>query len=101
MPAAIFGDRFFGKREKAWHNIGTVLDEELTATEAVRIADIAFPIAKWPVWAQSPEDDTLIETPNYAVVSVEEAISCTDLEEQSVKEVNAKIKNFFNKTGSA
>ena len=36
-----------------------------------------------------------------AVVSVEEAISCTDLEEQSVKEVNAKIKNFFNKTGSA
>ena len=36
-----------------------------------------------------------------AVVSVEEALGCTDSEEQSVKEVNAKIKNFFNKTGSA
>ena len=68
MPAAIFGDRFFGKRTKAWHNIGTVLDEELTATEAMRIADIAFPIEKWPVVAVNPADDTLIDTASYAVV---------------------------------
>ena len=68
MPAAIFGERFFGKREKAWHNIGTVMDAELTATEAVRIADIAFPIEKWPVVAVNPADDSLIDTPNFAVV---------------------------------
>lgn len=34
MAHALFGDRFFSYRKTAWHNLGLVLDEQLTATEA-------------------------------------------------------------------
>ena len=68
MPASIFGDRFFGRREPAWHGIGTVLDEELTATEAMKVANIAFPVNKWEMFAKNPETGELLETDQFAVV---------------------------------
>lgn len=34
MTANIFGDRFLGRREPGWHNLGTVFTEPLTAVEA-------------------------------------------------------------------
>ena len=67
MPASIFGDRFLG-REPAWHRLGQVMDTtDLTATEAMKIADIAFPITKVPTLAEMP-DGTLIETKQWAIV---------------------------------
>ena len=68
MPASIFGERFFGRREPAWHGLGTVMDADLKATEAMQVAKIAFPITKWPMWAENPTDGSLIETNTWAVV---------------------------------
>ena len=68
MAASIFGDRFYGHREPAWHCIGTVMDEDITATEAMKIANIAFPVTKWEMFAKNPETEELISTNQYAVV---------------------------------
>ena len=68
MPASIFGERFYGRREPAWHGIGTVMDADLKATEAMQVAKIAFPVNKWQMWAENPDDGTLINTDNWAVV---------------------------------
>ena len=68
MSASICGERFYGRREPAWHGIGTVMDADLKATEAMQIAKIAFPVNKWNLWAENPNDGTLIKSPNYAVV---------------------------------
>jgi len=68
MSANIFGERFYGHREPAWHGLGTVMDEDLTATEAMKVANIAFPINKWEMFAKNPETGEMIETDQYAVV---------------------------------
>ena len=68
MPASIFGERFYGHREPAWHGLGTVMDEDLTATEAMQIANIAFPVNKWEMFAKNPQTGEMIETSQYAVV---------------------------------
>ena len=68
MPASIFGERFYGHREPAWHGLGTVMDEDLTATEAMRVANIAFPVNKWEMFAKNPETGEYLVTNQYAVV---------------------------------
>ena len=52
MPNNIFGDRFLGRREPAWHRIGQVFDEPMTMTQAIKRAGIDFHIAKHPVVVQ-------------------------------------------------
>ena len=52
MAANIFGDRFFGRRTPAWHRVGTVMDADMTATEAMRISKIGFPVRKLPAFIQ-------------------------------------------------
>ena len=68
MPASIFGERFYGHRTPAWHGIGTVMDENLIATEAMLVANIEFPIHKWAMFAQNPETMELVPSNQYAVV---------------------------------
>ena len=68
MPASIFGERFYGHREPAWHGLGTVMDENLTATEAMKVANISFPVSKWEMFAKNPETGEMIETNQFAVV---------------------------------
>ena len=46
MPATIFGERFVGFKQPAWHGLGTVFNERLTVSEAVALADIGFDIHK-------------------------------------------------------
>ncbi|KKL93629.1 hypothetical protein LCGC14_1872830, partial [marine sediment metagenome] len=36
MPASLFGERFLSYREPAWHRLGLVLDEPITALKAFR-----------------------------------------------------------------
>lgn len=67
MPANIFGERFYGHRQPAWHGIGTVMDENITATESMKVANIGFPVNKRPMWAEL-EDGTLLKTNSFAVV---------------------------------
>ena len=44
MPASLFGERFFGRRTPAWHGLGTVLDADLTVSQALEHVDIGFEI---------------------------------------------------------
>ena len=67
MAANIFGDRFFGRRTPAWHRVGTVMDADMTATEAMRISKIGFPVRKLPAFIQL-ENGSLIESGYYGVV---------------------------------
>ena len=70
MPAVIFGDRFLGRREPAWHGLGQTFDEPMTMTEAVVKANIDFRISKHRVVASIPtaEGTELIPTNDFAVV---------------------------------
>ena len=69
MPATLFGERFIGRREPAWHRLGEVFDEDLkiTASEAMHRADIMFGIDKHPQVVKL-EDGTELNTDSFAVV---------------------------------
>ena len=70
MSAVIFGDRFLGRREPAWHRLGEVFTEPMSMTEAIKKANIDFHIAKHPVVVQldNGESIDLLPTKNFAVV---------------------------------
>ena len=40
MAANIFGERFFGRRQPAWHRIGTVMNTDATVSEAMKYVDV-------------------------------------------------------------
>ena len=69
MPATLFGERFIGRREPAWHRLGEVFpaDEKMTASEAMARADILFGIDKHPQIVRMT-DGTELETDSFAVV---------------------------------
>lgn len=67
MAHEIFGDRFIGKREPAWHGIGEVFEDNLTATEAVSKAKLDFKIKKLQNRVLVDED-TYVMAPSYSVV---------------------------------
>ena len=67
MPAEIFGERFFGRRTPAWHRIGTVMDADLTVTEAMQHCDVGFEIFTSPSYIRLP-DGTEVETNHNAIV---------------------------------
>lgn len=66
MSASIFGDRFFGRREPAWHGLGIVLDGNYTATQAVEIAGLDYEVATHPLVADV--HGTALETGKVAIV---------------------------------
>lgn len=67
MPAVIFGNRFRGRGVPAWHHIGHVFNDDPTALEAMKAADMLYPIHKTPVYADIA--DTRVEVPGkFAVV---------------------------------
>lgn len=49
MAHELFGERFLGKREPAWHGLGTVFTENISPVEAVHQADMAFNITTEPL----------------------------------------------------
>ena len=67
MAANIFGERFFGKRQPAWHRIGTVMDTDATVTEAMKYVDVDFQIYTTPTYISLP-DGTQVETDHNAIV---------------------------------
>lgn len=56
MPASIFGERFMGRREAAWHNLGTVFpaDAKISPAEAVLRCGGDFHVQKYPLVAHLP-----------------------------------------------
>jgi hypothetical protein len=69
MAASLFGERFIGRREPAWHRLGEVFpaDEKMTASQAMARADILFGIDKFPQVVKMA-DGSELETDSYAVV---------------------------------
>lgn len=51
MPAVIFGNRFRGRGVPAWHHIGRVFNDDPTALEAMKEADMLYSVEKTPVYA--------------------------------------------------
>ena len=50
MAASIFGERFFGRRQPAWHRIGTVMDDDMTVSQAMQHVDVGFEIYTTPTY---------------------------------------------------
>ena len=67
MPASIFGERFFGRRQPAWHRIGTVMDTNATVSEAMQYVDVDFEIYTTPTYISLP-DGTQIQTDHNAIM---------------------------------
>ena len=67
MPASIFGERFFGRRQPAWHRIGTVMDTDATVSEAMKYVDVDFEIYTTPTYISLP-DGTQVTTDHNAIV---------------------------------
>ena len=69
MPATLFGERFLGRREPAWHKLGETFpaDEKLSASDAMVRADILFEVEKYPQVVKMP-NGTELQTDSYAVV---------------------------------
>lgn len=65
MTANIFGERFLGRREPAWHGLGTVFTEPITAVEAVKQAGLDYRVEKQKVYVEV--DGEYIETEDYGI----------------------------------
>ena len=61
---AIFGDRFVGVREPAWHKLGTVIPEPVGALEALQIAKMDYTVVKADIMASSPDHDIYKDIPD-------------------------------------
>jgi phage/plasmid-like protein (TIGR03299 family) len=49
MSHELFGERFFGRREPAWHGLGTVFTDNPSPIEAIGRADLDYNIIKAPL----------------------------------------------------
>ena len=52
MTANLFGERFIGNREPAWHGLGTVFTEPINAVEAVESSGCDYSVFKAPLLAE-------------------------------------------------
>lgn len=70
---------FFSRKEKAWHGLGTIVEEYPTSAEALRFAGLDYTVEKWPMFAYDPKGRTsdeqhvpdkfaTVRTDNYAVL---------------------------------
>lgn len=59
----LFGARFVGMRTPAWHNLGTVLHEQVTAQEALAIGGIDYQYLRTPIGYTLP-DGTFVQDDN-------------------------------------
>jgi len=57
MSANIFGERFLGRRQPAWHRLGKTFDAPIGALEAIEAAGLDYMVRKVPVQAQVAEAD--------------------------------------------
>lgn len=72
---------FFSRKEKAWHGLGTIVQDYPTSAEALRFAGLDYTVEKWPMYAYDPQglisDDrhvpdkfATVRTDNHAVLGV-------------------------------
>lgn len=61
MAHNLFGERFLGYRQPAWHGLGKIVDSRLTATEAVTESGLDYEISKCPLYTQFYGVDLAVE----------------------------------------
>lgn len=61
MAHNLFGERFMANRKPAWHGLGTVFTEPITAVEAVQQAGIDYRVFKTPVYTAVPQNGFIAE----------------------------------------
>lgn len=49
---------FFSRKEKAWHGLGTIVEDYPTSAEALRFAGLDYTVEKWPMNAYDPKGRT-------------------------------------------
>jgi phage/plasmid-like protein (TIGR03299 family) len=58
---------FVAKGEKAWHGLGTYVNEAMTSEQVVELANLNYEVAKTPIYINPPiqegEDESLVEIP--------------------------------------
>lgn len=54
MSSNLFGERFLGYRQPAWHHLGQVFEEPITASEAVKMANLDYQVIKAPMTITVP-----------------------------------------------
>lgn len=67
MADNIFGERFYGHRNKAWHNLGVVTQEGVGAVEALSILGGGYSFEKRPVTVFLNGKETVVND-SYAIV---------------------------------
>jgi len=58
MAHEIFGDRFLGVREPAWHGLGTVIAEPIPIAQAIVDAGLGYDVVKVPMMFGWPQGET-------------------------------------------
>jgi phage/plasmid-like protein (TIGR03299 family) len=71
MAHNLFGERFAGYRRPAWHGLGTVFENRLTAEEALSVANMDYHINKRPVFYKT---ETADGTPSYSIIEGQVAL---------------------------
>lgn len=54
--------------QKAWHGLGTVVNQAPTSEEAIQLAQLDWAVEKWPAFAHSPEGDVVASDNTYFTV---------------------------------
>jgi len=68
MAHNIFGSRFIGHREPAWHQLGTVFDEPISAVEAIQRAGLDFHFDKMSIYCFNDNGDPVAIPDKRAIV---------------------------------
>lgn len=70
MAPNIFGDRFYGFREPAWHSIGKVFYSPIPAVQAVKECGLDYNVVKLPLSGQveTPMGVTLVNVPDRIMI---------------------------------
>lgn len=73
MTANLFGERFLGNREPAWHGLGKVFEDPITAVEAVELCGLNYSVVKLPLagLVQTPFGTQMVEVEDRIMIARE------------------------------
>lgn len=82
---------FYSLKERAWHGLGTVVEEAETPEEIIRIANMDYEVELAPMYASFIPDNTI------QIVKVEDGFNCIkqDGSVQFIKNKGAKVNTVF------
>lgn len=66
MAHTLFGERFLGRREPAWHGLGQVFDTPIGVLEAIEAAGLDYEVQLWPMFTEF--DGTRVNLNKMAIV---------------------------------